>query len=81
MFLTLVNELPDATTSHWHGAKLPSSEDGGPADPVNPTASRLYHFTIDQPAASLWFHPHPHPGTAEQVYRGLAGVLLVSDST
>jgi FtsP/CotA-like multicopper oxidase with cupredoxin domain len=79
MFLTLVNELVDATTIHWHGFKVPGPEDGGPTDPISPTTSKLYHFTLDQPSASLWFHPHPHPGTAEQVYRGLAGVLLLSD--
>jgi len=79
MYMTLVNDLPAASTVHWHGFKVPGSEDGGPADPVAPGSSRLYHFTLDQQAASLWFHPHPHPGTAEQVYRGLAGVLLLTD--
>jgi FtsP/CotA-like multicopper oxidase with cupredoxin domain len=33
-----------------------------------------------QPAASLWFHPHPDMKTGEQVYRGLAGVYLLSDA-
>jgi len=79
MFLTLVNELADMSTIHWHGFKVPGSEDGGPTAPVNPNATRTYHFTLDQPAASLWFHPHPHGKTAEQVYRGLAGVLLLTD--
>jgi FtsP/CotA-like multicopper oxidase with cupredoxin domain len=79
MFLTLVNELAEATTIHWHGFKVPGPEDGGPTDPVSPNATRLYHFALDQPSASLWFHPHPHSKTAEQVYRGLAGVLLLTD--
>ena len=79
MFLTLVNELADMTTIHWHGFKVPGPEDGGPTEPVSPNATRTYNFTLDQPAASLWFHPHPHGQTAEQVYRGLAGVLLLSD--
>jgi FtsP/CotA-like multicopper oxidase with cupredoxin domain len=79
MFLTLDNRLTDSTTIHWHGFKVPAAEDGGPTEPVSPNATRMYNFTIDQPAASLWFHPHPHGQTAEQVYRGLAGVLLLSD--
>ncbi len=79
MFLTLVNELADMTTIHWHGFKVPGPEDGGPTEPVSPNATRTYHFTLDQPAASLWFHPHPHGQTAEQVYRGLAGVLILTD--
>lgn len=79
MFLTLVNELADMSTIHWHGFKVPGPEDGGPTEPVAANSSRLYNFTLDQPAASLWFHPHPHGQTAEQVYRGLAGVFLLTD--
>jgi FtsP/CotA-like multicopper oxidase with cupredoxin domain len=79
MFLTLVNELADTTTIHWHGFKVPALEDGGPTEPVKPNAMRAYHFTLDQPAASLWFHPDPQRQTAEQVYRGLTGVFLLSD--
>ena len=79
MFLTLVNELADLSTIHWHGFKVPGPEDGGPTEPVSPNATRTYNFTLDQPAASLWFHPHPHGKTAEQVYRGLAGVFMLTD--
>ena len=79
MFLTLVNELANISTIHWHGFKVPGPEDGGPTEPVSPNSTRTYNFTLDQPAASLWFHPHPHGQTAEQVYRGLAGVFLLTD--
>jgi FtsP/CotA-like multicopper oxidase with cupredoxin domain len=79
MFLTLVNELANMSTIHWHGFKVPGPEDGGPTEPVAPNSTRVYNFTLDQPAASLWFHPHPHGQTAEQVYRGLAGVFLLTD--
>jgi FtsP/CotA-like multicopper oxidase with cupredoxin domain len=34
---------------------------------------------IRQPAATLWYHSHAHGRTAEQVYAGLAGLLLVTD--
>jgi FtsP/CotA-like multicopper oxidase with cupredoxin domain len=79
LFLTLVNQLDEASTIHWHGFEVPGPEDGGPTDPIASGASRQYHFTLDQPAASLWFHPHPHGATGEQVYRGLAGVFILSD--
>ena len=79
MFLTLINELADMSTIHWHGFKVPGPEDGGPDQPVSANATRMYNFTLDQPAASLWFHPHPHGQTAEQVYRGLAGVFMLTD--
>lgn len=79
LFLTLVNQLDEPTTIHWHGFEVPGSEDGGPTDPIASGISRRYHFALDQPAASLWFHPHPHGATGEQVYRGLAGVFILSD--
>jgi FtsP/CotA-like multicopper oxidase with cupredoxin domain len=79
MFLELDNRLGVDTTIHWHGFEVPGSEDGGPTDPVRAGTRRTYQFTLDQPAASLWFHPHPHGATGEQVYRGLTGVFLLSD--
>ena len=36
---------------------------------------------IDQPAATLWFHPHPHGDTARQIYMGLAGMMIVDDGS
>jgi len=79
MTIPVTNNLDDITTVHWHGFKIPGNQDGGPDYPINPGESRPYSFTINQPAASLWFHPHPHEKTGEQVYRGLAGVFLVDD--
>jgi len=34
---------------------------------------------IDQPAATLWYHPHPHHDTGRQTYLGLAGLIIVED--
>jgi hypothetical protein len=36
---------------------------------------------IDQPAATLCFHPHPHHDTARQIYMGLTGVIIVDDGS
>jgi FtsP/CotA-like multicopper oxidase with cupredoxin domain len=36
-------------------------------------------WTIDQPAATLWYHPHLHPRTEDQVYRGITGMFLLDD--
>ena len=46
---------------------------------VPPGARFVYEFQLDNRAGTYWFHPHPHGGTGEQVYRGLAGALIVSD--
>jgi FtsP/CotA-like multicopper oxidase with cupredoxin domain len=73
------NDLPDATTVHWHGATIPAEADGGPHQRIEPGGTWEARFTVDQPAATLWYHPHLMGTTAEQVYRGLAGLLVVED--
>jgi FtsP/CotA-like multicopper oxidase with cupredoxin domain len=73
------NGLPEETTVHWHGMHLPAAMDGGPHTPVTPGATWSPQWRIDQPAATLWYHPHPHGRTADHVYRGLAGLFLVDD--
>jgi FtsP/CotA-like multicopper oxidase with cupredoxin domain len=61
------NDLDEATTVHWHGANLPAEMDGGPHQMVEPGATWSPNFTIDQPAATLWYHPHPEGETEHQV--------------
>jgi FtsP/CotA-like multicopper oxidase with cupredoxin domain len=75
------NGLDEETTLHWHGMHLPAAMDGGPHTPVAPGATWSPQWRIDQPAATLWYHPHPHGETAEHVYRGLAGLFLIDDPT
>ncbi len=36
-------------------------------------------WDIDQQAATLWYHPHPHGETEDHVSRGLAGMFLLQD--
>ncbi|MFD1849408.1 multicopper oxidase family protein [Oceanobacillus bengalensis] len=74
------NELNEPTTFHWHGLEVPGSEDGGPSDVIQPGESKVVTLKADQPAATLWYHPHPHETTAEQVFKGLAGMLYVEET-
>ena len=72
------NQLPQATTIHWHGLPVPPDQDGDPHHPIAPGQERLYRFTLPKGSAgTYWYHPHPHHDTPEQVYRGLAGALIV----
>ncbi|NLE82304.1 MAG: multicopper oxidase domain-containing protein, partial [Rhodococcus sp.] len=73
------NELGEASTLHWHGMHLPAAMDGGPHQMVEPDATWSPDWVVDQPAATLWYHPHLHGSTAEHVYRGLAGMMIVDD--
>ncbi len=73
------NRLPQPTTIHWHGVRLPNAMDGVPGvtqPPVPPGGSFTYEFT-PKDAGTFWFHPHIR--SSEQVERGLYGVLVVED--
>lgn len=76
----LYNRLDEATTMHWHGMELPPAMDGGPHQAVPPGGSWSPEWTIDQPAATLWYHPHPHGRTEAQVQNGIAGFFLLDDA-
>ncbi|MGW4378752.1 multicopper oxidase domain-containing protein [Kitasatospora sp. NPDC004531] len=77
--MTVRNTLPEATTVHWHGMRLPAAMDGGPHQLIAPGGRWTPSWTIDQPAATTWYHPHPHGATAKHIYRGLAGLFLIDD--
>jgi FtsP/CotA-like multicopper oxidase with cupredoxin domain len=75
------NHLPEDTTVHWHGIRLPSDMDGVPGHtqaPVLPGGSFDYSFVL--PDAGLFWY-HPHVSSAAQVGDGLYGAILVEDAT
>lgn len=73
------NNLQEASTVHWHGLEIPGDVDGGPQALIQPGTTRSVNFTINQPAATCWFHPHTHGKTGHQVMMGLAGLVLLED--
>lgn len=75
----VTNALSQDVTLHWHGLIIPGEVDGGPHQIVAPGATWSPKLSVDQPAATLWYHPHVYPTTAELVIKGLAGLLLVDD--
>jgi blue copper oxidase len=77
--VSVTNAMRDATAVHWHGLLVPAELDGGPHQMVQPGATWRPRLKIDQPAATLWYHAHPHGSTARQVYAGLAGMIVVAD--
>jgi blue copper oxidase len=79
--MTVENALDTVTTVHWHGLLVPGDSDGGPQQLIHPGDRWRPVLKIDQPAATLWFHPHPHHETARQIYMGLTGVIIVDDGT
>lgn len=71
------NRLPEHTSIHWHGLRIPNDQDGVPyvtQPPVKPGERHAYRFTPPD-AGTFWFHPHCD--TVSQLGRGLAGVMIV----
>jgi blue copper oxidase len=73
------NGVPETITMHWHGLIIPGAADGGPHQVIPPGKQWQTELAIDQPAATLWFHPHSYPATAQEVIRGLAGLFIIDD--
>ncbi len=72
------NDLPEHSSIHWHGIRLPNDMDGVPyvtQQPTPPGGEFVYDFTV--PDTGL-FPFHSHCNTAEQLGRGLAGALIVT---
>lgn len=73
------NQLGFSTTLHWHGLVVDGEQDGGPHQGIQSGSTWNPTFTVDQPAATLWYHPHFMGDTADQVYFGLAGLIYIDD--
>jgi FtsP/CotA-like multicopper oxidase with cupredoxin domain len=73
------NQLDFPTTLHWHGLVVDGEQDGGPHQGIQPGESWNPTFTVDQSAATLWYHPHLLGDTADQVYYGLSGLIYIDD--
>ncbi len=73
------NELPEDTTVHWHGIRLPNAMDGVPGlsqPPIKPGEQFVYEFTPPD-AGTFWYHPHAD--SLKQLGRGMAGALIVEE--
>jgi blue copper oxidase len=65
--------------THWHGLHVPMQMDGHPMFAIDPGEEFVYEFEMFNRASMSFYHPHTHEATATQVYRGLAGVILIND--
>ena len=73
------NSLPEETTLHWHGIRVPNEMDGAPGvtqDPIATGGEFRYEFELKD-AGTYWYHPHTD--SSAQVGRGLYGAFIVDD--
>ncbi|MCH8186387.1 MAG: multicopper oxidase domain-containing protein [Chloroflexi bacterium] len=77
--INVTNQLGEPTTTHWHGIHLPAIMDGGPHQRIDNGNTWQAQYTIMNEEATFWYHPHLENKTAEHVYHGLAGLLIVKD--
>ena len=77
--IVLTNHLPESTSLHLHGIKVPNAMDG--VDPytqpaIPPGESFTYEFVADGPAVGIY---HSHHDAQAQVPNGLFGAFLIDD--
>ncbi|HEX8517086.1 MAG TPA: multicopper oxidase domain-containing protein [Bacteroidia bacterium] len=79
--LNVINNLTQVTTVHWHGFHVAAMNDGGPHQVIIPSATWSPSFKMRNEAATFWYHPHGEGKTEIHISKGLAGMIIVRDST
>ncbi|HEX2203715.1 MAG TPA: multicopper oxidase family protein, partial [Longimicrobium sp.] len=74
----------DTTNQHYHGmivTPLPDTGDNVTNVPIGQGRSNRNAFYVPdvQSEGMMWYHPHPHGRTANQVAGGLAGALIIGE--
>jgi FtsP/CotA-like multicopper oxidase with cupredoxin domain len=75
----IMNDLPDPTSTHWHGIRIDNAMDGVAGltqDPIGSGESFDYDFVVPD-AGTYWYHAHNR--SFEQVARGLHGALIIEE--
>jgi FtsP/CotA-like multicopper oxidase with cupredoxin domain len=76
----LTNNLSQPTNLHYHGLHVtPNGNADNAFLSLAPKERLTYEFTLpkDHPSGTFWYHPRHHEYMAEQLFGGLAGLLIV----
>jgi FtsP/CotA-like multicopper oxidase with cupredoxin domain len=71
------NELPEWTTVHWHGIRVPNGMDGvgGLTQPqIPPGKTGVYEFILEDAGTYMY---HPHADEMVQMAMGMMGMVIV----
>ncbi|MBI4883678.1 MAG: multicopper oxidase domain-containing protein [Actinobacteria bacterium] len=77
--LVLKNELPDSTSLHLHGVKVPNIMDGVDPyteAPTKPGGEHIYEFVAQGPAVGIY---HSHHNAQEQIPDGMFGAFTIDE--
>lgn len=75
--INVTNELPEATTIHWHGLEVPNDQDGVPGitqPAIQPGETWTYEFVAPHAGTTMY---HTHTNTVKQLSRGMFGPFIV----
>jgi FtsP/CotA-like multicopper oxidase with cupredoxin domain len=80
--LTFRSELDAPTNLHTHGLVVsPEGNSDNVFVMIEPgdTFDYAYELGGDHPTGVFWYHPHHHGNSAEQLFSGLYGAIIVDD--
>ena len=75
--ILVTNKLPEWTTVHWHGMRVPNGMDGvgGLTQPqIPPGRTMAYEFDLTEPGTYMY---HPHADEMLQIAMGMMGFFIV----
>ncbi|MEO0853741.1 MAG: multicopper oxidase family protein, partial [Cyanobacteria bacterium J06648_11] len=78
--LNFTNRLTQPTNLHFHGLHVtPTGSGDNPFRKIAPGKAFTYEFDLPatHPGTLAWYHPHLHGTVAEQLFGGLAGLMVV----
>jgi len=73
----VTNKLPEYTTIHWHGMRLPHGMDGVAGltqPPIQPGETWVYEFVMGRAGTYMY---HPHADDMVQIAMGMMGAIVV----
>jgi FtsP/CotA-like multicopper oxidase with cupredoxin domain len=73
----VTNRLPEYTTIHWHGVKVPHGMDGVAGltqPPIRPGETWVYEFDMNHAGTFMY---HPHADDMVQIAMGMMGSIIV----
>jgi FtsP/CotA-like multicopper oxidase with cupredoxin domain len=73
----VTNNLPEYTTIHWHGVRVPHGMDGVAGvsqPPIQPGETWIYEFDMKHSGTFMY---HPHADQTVQIAMGMMGMIVV----